>query len=162
MAISNASIATLKDISIKKDACVVIVSTEWNADIVDGLLESCTATLSQHDVKFIMVKVPGAAEIPFAIKAYWDHHKFKDSRPHAFIALGCVIQGDTPHFDFICKMVTEGILQLNLTLCVPTIFGVLTVNTTGQAHDRLNGTHSNKGEEFAIGAIKMLSLNSQF
>lgn len=162
MAISNASITTLDNISLPKDACVVIVSTEWNANIVEGLLESCSATLVKQGVKFITVKVPGAAEIPFAIKAYWDRHKFKDSRPHAFIALGCVIQGDTPHFDFICKMVTEGVLQLNLTLCVPTIFGVLTVNNAEQAHDRLYGTHSNKGEEFAIGAIKMLSLNSQF
>jgi 6,7-dimethyl-8-ribityllumazine synthase len=76
--------------------------------------------------KIVQLVVPGAFEIPFGIKNYWDSAK-KKKRPDAFIALGCVIRGETPHFDFIAKAVTDGIVQLSLSLPVPTIFGVLTV-----------------------------------
>ena len=75
----------------------------------------------------------------------------------AFIALGCVIRGDTPHFDYVCKAATDGVLQLNLTLPVPTIFGVLTVDIPSQAMDRLGGKHGHKGEEAAMTALKMIS-----
>jgi len=72
--------------------------------------------------------------------------------------LGCVIRGGTPHFDYVCKAVTEGVLQLNLTLDVPTIFGVLTVDNEEQARERIGGIHGHKGEEAAITAIKMILL----
>jgi len=78
--------------------------------------------------------------------------------PHAYIALGCVIRGETPHFDYVCRMVADGILHLNLHLPVPTIFGVLTVNTVEQALDRLGGKHGHKGEEAAITAYKMIEV----
>ncbi|MFN5761711.1 MAG: 6,7-dimethyl-8-ribityllumazine synthase, partial [Sphingobacteriales bacterium] len=102
--------------------------------------------------------VPGAVEIPFAIKTYWNHMKYKDQRPHAFIALGTVIRGDTPHFDYVCLSVTNGITHLNLDLPVPTIFGILTVENEQQAYDRIGGIHGHKGEEAALTAINMMHL----
>jgi 6,7-dimethyl-8-ribityllumazine synthase len=69
-----------------------------------------------------------------------------------------VIRGDTPHFDYVCKAITDGVLSLNLTLDVPVIFGVLTVNDEQQALDRVGGAHGNKGEEAAVTAIKMIAL----
>lgn len=145
-----------------KDACVVIIRTEWNAATVDLLTEGCTATLKEHGVCFTVVNVPGAFEIPFAIKSYWDHHKYKDDKPQAFIALGCVIQGGTPHFEYISAGVTEGIAQLNILLPVPTIFGILTVNDQAQADERTGGKHGHKGIEAALTAIKMIILAKSY
>lgn len=144
------------------NACVVLVKTEWNAAIVDELEKGCIAVLQQHNIKkIISLTVPGALEIPFAIKQYWEQSE-KKKRPDAFIALGCVIRGGTPHFDYVCKGVTEGITQLNLILPVPGIFGVLTVDNEEQAKERIGGTHGHKGEEAAITALKMISLANSF
>jgi 6,7-dimethyl-8-ribityllumazine synthase len=143
-----------------EDACIVLVKTEWNAVIVDELERGCINQLKEHKVKKIIVlTVPGAVEIPFAIKSYWEN-KRKKNKPDAFIALGCVVKGDTPHFEYVCKSVTDGVLQLNLSLPVPTIFGVLTVNTDEQAQERIGGRHGHKGEEAAITALKMIALNN--
>ena len=79
----------------------------------------------------------------------------------AFIALGCVVRGGTPHFEYVCQSVTHGITELNLTLPVPVIYGVLTVNDDGQARERIGGIHGHKGEEAAITAIKMIGINHQ-
>jgi 6,7-dimethyl-8-ribityllumazine synthase len=145
---------------IKKGACVVIVRTEWNSDIVDKLEEGCTKKLSESGIENVIVlNIPGAVEIPFAINHCWEKLTNKEIRPDAFIALGTVIQGDTPHFDYVCKMVADGILQLNLILPVPTIFGVLTVNNKQQALDRIGGKDGHKGEEAADAAIKMIQLS---
>ncbi len=146
-----------------KDACIIIVRTEWNAAIVDKLEEGCRNYLQENgNLSIKTITVPGAFEIPFAIKSYWDISKYWDDRPQAFIALGCVIRGDTPHFDYVCKGVTDGIVQLNLQLPVPSIFGILTVNTIQQAEDRVGGIQGNKGEEAAISALKMITLNLFF
>lgn len=146
---------------LTKDACVVLVRTEWNAAIVDELEKGCINKLNELGVKKIIpVIVPGAVEIPFAIKNMWEHSK-KKNRPGAFIALGCVIRGDTPHFDYVCRAVTDGVLQLNLSLPVPTIFGVLTVDNEQQAKERIGGVHGHKGEEAAVTAIKMINLKPQ-
>lgn len=146
-----------------QDACVVIVRTEWNAAIVDALEEGCRKALQRAGAKVQeVITVPGAFEIPFGIKAYWEVHKYKDDRPKAFIALGCVLRGDTPHFEYVCRAVTDGILQLNMSLPVPTIFGVLTVDNQQQAGERIGGKHGHKGEEAAITAIKMISLIQTF
>src|SRR4029077_15237213 len=108
--------------------------------------------------------VPGCFEIPFAIKNYWEKWvkenlpARKQEKPDAFIALGCVVRGGTPHFDYVCKAITDGVLQLNLLLPVPTIFGVLTVDNEQQAQERIGGKHGHKGEEAAITALKMISL----
>jgi len=146
---------------LPKDACVVIVRTEWNAKFVDQLEKGCRKTLDKLNVTNIKtVTVPGAFEIPFAVKRYWDTKKYQDDKPCAFIALGCIIRGDTPHFDYVCKAVTDGVVQLNLVLPVPVIFGVLTVDDKDQAKERLGGKHGHKGEEAALTAAKMISFNS--
>lgn len=143
-------------------AFIVLVKTEWNANIVDELEKGCVAELKNQQVKKIVtLTVPGAVEIPFAVKSYWQHTA-KKKRPDAFIALGCVVKGDTPHFDYVCKAVTDGVVQLNLELPVPTIFGVLTVNNEQQALERIGGKHGHKGEEAAITALKMVSLRHSF
>src|SRR5215212_10046744 len=147
---------------LTKDACIVLVRTEWNAAIVDKLENGCFSKLKELGIKkIISITVPGAMEIPFAIKAFWQHAK-KKNKPDAFIALGCVIRGDTPHFDYICKGVTDGIVQLNLFLPSPTIFGILTVENEKQAEERTGGMHGHKGEEAAITAVKMISLKKSF
>jgi len=142
-----------------QDACIVMVKTEWNAAVVDALEAGCRKSLDEAGVKnIITLTVPGAFEIPFVIREYWEKHKYKDDRPQAFIALGCVIRGETPHFDYVCRAITDGVLQLNILLPVPTVFGVLTVENRQQADDRTGGKHGHKGEEAAITALKMITL----
>jgi 6,7-dimethyl-8-ribityllumazine synthase len=137
-----------------KDALVVLVKTEWNAEIIDELERGCLKVLEQYGVTSRTLVVPGAVEIPYAIRQCWNH----SIGVSAFIALGCVIRGDTPHFDYVCQSVTSGITQLNLTMEVPTIYGILTVNTMEQARERIGGAHGHKGEEAAITALKMIAL----
>jgi 6,7-dimethyl-8-ribityllumazine synthase len=149
-------------IQLPKDACVVIVRTEWNAVTVDKLEEGCKKILVENKVQHMSITAPGVFEIPFAIKSYWEFHKYKDDKPCAFIALGCVLRGDTPHFDYVCKAVTDGIVQLNLLLPAPVIFGVLTVDNQQQIDERLGGKHGHKGEEAALTALKMIALKSSF
>ncbi len=145
-----------------RDACIVLVKTEWNASIVDELERGAIEQLQKNHVKkIITVTVPGAVEIPFAIKSFWENTRMK-RRPGAFIALGCVIRGGTPHFDYVCKAVTDGVVQLNINLPVPVIFGVLTVDNEEQARQRTGGKHGHKGEEAAITALKMISLQQSF
>lgn len=141
-----------------KDACVIIVRTDWNASIVDELERGCKHILREHGITTLQVlRVPGAVEIPFAIQKYWNIHKYRDDRPVAFVALGCVLRGGTPHFDYVCRSVTDGITQLNLSLPVPTIFGVLTLDSMQQAEERLGGAHGHKGEEAGITTLKMIN-----
>ncbi len=158
MSVNSSNLYNTTGIQLPTDACVVIVRTEWNAASIDKLEAGVVKILKKHTVAYKTITVPGAFEITFAIKRYWEQHKYKDDRPHAFIALGCVLRGDTPHFDYVCKAVTDGVVQLNLLLPVPTIFGVLTVDTQQQIDERLGGKHGHKGEEAAITALKMMSL----
>src|SRR5664279_2610702 len=145
--VSNSKLLETAGILLK-DACIVIVRTEWNAGIVDKLEEGCKKTLASSGIeKTSVITVPGAFEIPFIINNYWEANKYREHRPHAFITLACVLRGDTPHFDYVCKAVTDGVLQLNLRLPVPVIYGVLTVDNQQQADDRTGGVHGNKGEE---------------
>lgn len=145
------------DIGIfKRDAFIVLVKTEWNASIVDALEQGCLRVLNAQHARVEVVTVPGCVEIPFAINRHWKNSVKNMDEPHAYIALGCVIQGDTPHFDYVCRMVSDGILHLNLSLPIPSIFGILTVNTEVQAMERIGGKHGNKGEEAAITALKMI------
>lgn len=142
-------------IPVLQDAFVVIVKTEWNAHIINQLEEGCVKVLQDSGVQSKTLVVPGAFEIPFIIKNYYSNSLQKAS---AFIALGTIIRGDTPHFDYVCKGITDGVMQLNLSLDVPTIFGVLTVENEQQALERVGGIHGHKGEEAAIAAIKMIAL----
>ena len=147
-----------KGIPIIKDAFVVIVKTEWNAHIIDELENGCKRVLHDNGIKCKTLIVPGAFEIPFAIKM----HQLKSKKQaDAYVALGAVIKGDTPHFDYVCKGITDGVMHLNVTLKVPTIFGVLTVDNEEQAFERIGGLHGHKGEEAAITAIKMIALQNE-
>jgi 6,7-dimethyl-8-ribityllumazine synthase len=139
-----------------KNASVVVVRTEWNANIVDELFSGCKKMLEKNGIAYRDLLVPGAFEIPFAIKKYWESAGKK--KPDAFITLGCVIQGDTPHFEYVCRAITDGVSALNLQLPVPVIFGVLTVNNPEQAKERAGGIHGHKGIEAAEAALKMISL----
>jgi 6,7-dimethyl-8-ribityllumazine synthase len=155
MAKHSSNLYNTTGIQLPQDAFVVIVCTEWNEDIIAKLKFGATQVLQDYKVAYQIITVPGAFEIPFAVKKYWET---AIKKPNAFITLGCVIKGDTPHFDYVCKGVTEGVMQLNLLLPVPTIFGVLTVNAEEQAWERLGGTHGHKGEEAAVGALKMIAM----
>jgi 6,7-dimethyl-8-ribityllumazine synthase len=162
-ATGNTTVVKIPAGILPKDACVVLVKTEWNEPIINELENGALKILKEQGVQNITsITVPGAVEIPFAIKAFWNAKKYRDERPHAFIALGCVIKGDTPHFEYVCKAVTEGVVLLNNELPVPTIFGVLTVLNEQQAWDRLGGAHGHKGEEAAITAVKMIALQRSF
>ena len=147
-----------KGIPETKYAFVILVKTEWNKHIVAKLEAGAIKIFKQNNISYKTLIVPGAVEITFAIKSYTESNQKKAD---AFIAFGAVIKGDTPHFEYVCKAVTDGVLALNLLLNVPTIFGVLTVNDEQQALDRAGGIHGNKGEEAAITAIKMISLNKK-
>lgn len=145
-----------KGIPAIKDAFVVIVKTEWNAHIINKLEAGVKKIFREQGVESKTLTVPGAFEIPFAVK---NHYAYSKRLPDAYITLGTVIRGDTPHFDYVCKAVTDGVVQLNLSLDVPVIFGVLTVDNEQQAIDRIGGAHGHKGEEAAITALKMIALN---
>ncbi len=160
MAVSTDKLIDTTGIRLKKDAFVVIVKTEWNEHVVSLLEEGCVAVLQRNNIAYKILEVPGAVEIPFTVKHYWDITE--DTKPDAFITLGCVIRGDTPHFEYVCSGVTQGITQLNITLPVPVIFGVLTVNDQMQADERTGGRHGHKGEECAAAAIKMIALAQSF
>ena len=160
--VSKSNLLQTTGISNTVGACVVIVRTEWNDAIVGALEKGCRQALEKAGVLCRVITVPGAFEIPFGIRAYWNMHKYRDDRPQAFIALGCVLRGDTPHFDYVCKAVTDGVLQLNMTLPIPTIFGVLTVDNQQQADERIGGKHGHKGEEAAITALKMIAVQKSF
>lgn len=133
-----------------------IVVADWNRDVTWLLLEGAVNTLKEHHAaeKNIIIKhVPGSFELTLGAQFLAEYDDLD-----AILCLGCVIQGETPHFTFICQGVTQGITQLNLEYNLPFIFGVLTTNTRQQALDRAGGIHGNKGVESAITAIKMAAL----
>ncbi|NER82897.1 MAG: 6,7-dimethyl-8-ribityllumazine synthase [Leptolyngbya sp. SIO1D8] len=141
----------LIDIADKKFAIVV---SEWNEQVTAALFEGAKSTLLKQGatVKNIIRKdVPGSFEL--TLGAQW---MAQQEEIDAVICLGCVIQGETRHFDFICDAVARGITEVGLKFNKPVIFGVLTPNNEQQALDRAGGKHGNKGDEAAITAIKML------
>ncbi len=131
-----------------------IIVTEWNNDITDRLLEGAKSELERRGVtpsNLTIKRVPGSFELIYAASQLAKH-----GHVNGIIILGCVIRGDTPHFDYICQGVTQGIAALNATGDIPVIFGLLTVNNLEQAEERAGGRLGNKGEEFALTAIKMV------
>lgn len=134
-----------------------IVVSEWNDRITDSLLKGAEECLLEHGVpqENILVKhVPGSFELPMG--AQW---MLKEAFVDAVICIGCVIQGETRHFDFISQAVADGIMNVGLKFSKPVIFSVLTCNTMEQAEDRAGGKHGNKGVEGAVTALKMLELS---
>ena len=133
-----------------------IVVSEWNENITEGLYKGATDTLVEcgtntHDI--VRYDVPGSYELVFGAKIA------AKINPDAIICIGSVIKGETKHFDFICNAVAIGIKDLNISLDIPVIFGVLTDNNMDQAENRSGGKYGNKGIEAAITAIKMAVLN---
>lgn len=144
-----------------------IAVAEWNSEITDALLQGAVNSLKLNGVKeqnITIIYVPGTFELTYAAsklsKKTVSGNGFKTKNKFAaIIVLGCVIQGDTPHFDYVCSGVTQGITELNLQASnPPVIFGVLTTNTLQQAKDRAGGIHGNKGDEAAVTAIKMANI----
>lgn len=149
--LTSGTIKTSKKLSAKKFALVV---AEWNEEITEALYEGARNTLLAHGVKksnIIRKNVPGSFEL--SLGGLWMAGK-KDIA--AVICLGCVIQGDTPHFDYICQAVAYGITEASLQTKKPVVFGVLTTLNKQQAIDRAGGKLGNKGEEAALTAIQMI------
>lgn len=139
------------------DARVAIAVAEWNGHITSLLRDGAVATLRAAglgDEDISVVAVPGAVELTFAASKLIETGNFD-----AVIVIGCVVKGDTPHFDYVCSSVTQGVTALNADCDIPVIFGVLTVNTEQQALDRAGGALGNKGSEAAETALKMIALN---
>lgn len=133
--------------------CFGIVVSEWNPEITGALLDGCVATLEKHGTlpENIHVKtVPGSFEL-----IYGAHQMVLNGGYDAVIILGSVIRGETPHFDYICQCVTNGIAHINAKSEIPVVFGLLTTNDLQQAQDRSGGKLGNKGDECAVVAIKM-------
>lgn len=156
----NLSSHDLNEIEEIDDLRIGIVVSEWNSQITGNLLTGALATLEKLGVtkdNIIIEHVPGSFELTYAAKTLIENIDLD-----AVIVLGCVIQGETPHFTFVCESVTHGVTQLNLDYDVPVIFGLLTTNTLEQAKDRSGGRHGNKGDEAAVTAIKMVALNKKY
>ena len=133
-----------------------IVVSEWNTSITENLFIGAKQTLLENGAlenNITRVDVPGSFELIYGCKYLLQKQKFD-----AVIAIGCVIQGETKHFDFVCEAVSQGIKDLNLQFNAPTIFCVLTDNTIQQSQERSGGKLGNKGVECAIAAIKMATL----
>ena len=136
-----------------------IVVSDWNNQVTGSLLEGAVKTLRKHgatDNNIVVKHVPGSFELTLGAQFLAEYDDLD-----AVICLGCVIQGETPHFTYICQGVTYGITQLNLEYNIPFIFGVLTTLTIEQALDRSGGKHGNKGDEAAVTAIKMAALQRE-
>ena len=146
----------LPDVSQRRFAILV---SEWNADVTEALFEGAYQTLLQYGAKaenIVRGNVPGSYEL--SLGAQWFAQR---DDVDAVIALGCVIQGETKHNDYINHAVAQGLTNVSLKTNKPVIFGVLTPNDQQQALDRAGGQHGNKGEEAAMTAIKMLGLQKQ-
>ncbi|MFN8436922.1 MAG: 6,7-dimethyl-8-ribityllumazine synthase [Cytophagales bacterium] len=158
MSSANKNLSVFSDkniIDISKKRFGIVVS-EWNKEITDALFKGAYDTLIEHGAdkdRIYILDVPGSFELTLGAQKL-----AKKEKIDAVIALGCVIQGETKHFDFICNAVANGITNLNIKYDKPVIFGVLTPNNQQQAIDRAGGKHGNKGIEAAITAIKMLAI----
>ena len=161
--LKNFSSGSKKHIAVNSDWTFGIAVSEWNDEITGKLLEGARQTLLENGIseENIFVKyVPGSFELPLA--AQWMLGSV-DNRLnfHAVICLGCVIQGETRHFEFICDAVAQGIKDVTLKYNKPVVFGILTTNNLQQAKARAGGKHGNKGIEAAITALKMVALKHE-
>lgn len=156
-AYQNLSAYDFDSVPDASEMTIGIVVAEWNKNITEKLLVGAINTLEKHGVKsenIIVGRVPGSFELTFGAK------RLAESKDlNAVIILGCVVKGDTPHFDYVCSGVTQGVTELNLMYDIPFIFGLLTTDTMEQSEDRAGGKHGNKGDEAAITAIKMIDFS---
>ena len=155
----NLSVTEGSEIPSAKDFKFGVVYSEWNYEVTNALKEGAVKTLLANGAKEenILIKtVPGSFELTLGAQ-----YLAEFTEVDAIICLGCVIQGETRHFDFICDAVAKGITDLNIKYNQPFIFGVLTPGSKQQAIDRAGGKHGNKGDEAAATAIKMLALKAK-
>lgn len=137
-----------------------VIAAEWNPEVTDALLRGAVDTLLENGVKeenLVVRRVPGTFELTSAADTM-----IRCLHLDAAICIGCVIQGETRHFEFICQAVSQGLTNLALKHEVPVIFSVLTTDNMQQALDRAGGCHGNKGVEGAVTALKMLGFKSSF
>jgi len=141
---------------VSDDAQIAVVAARFNAHIVDELLAGCLRRLGQLGIgeqRIFVHRVPGAFELPVAAQMLAETEEYS-----AIVCLGCVIRGDTPHFDFVAGEAARGIQQVAINNALPVIFGVLTTNTEEQARQRIGGDHGHAGERAAEAALEMIAL----
>lgn len=156
MATANKHSAPTASLPKVGEISVAIVSTEWNSHITDALLQGALDVFKKENLaqNVATFRVPGAVELTFAASQLIESSQFD-----VIIVLGCVIRGGTPHFDYVCQSVTQGVTMLNADCDTPIIFGVLTVDNEQDAIDRAGGPLGNKGAEAAETAIKMFAFS---
>jgi len=160
MATKNLSQYDTENVPSAENMRFGIVVSEWNFEITSALAGGAVETLKKHGAleENILIKyVPGSFELPLGAQYFAEMENVD-----AVILLGCVIQGETRHFEYICMGVTNGTVSLNLKYNKPFIFGVLTTDNLEQAKDRSGGKHGNKGDEAAVTAIKMIHVKRSF
>ena len=141
---------------LPESARVAIVAARFNTDVVDELLSGCLRRLGELGIDGARVeihRVPGAFELPVAAKAL-----ARSTRFSSIVCLGCIVRGDTPHFDYVAGEAARGIQQVALDESLPVIFGVLTTDNEEQARQRIGGTHGHYGERAAEAAAEMMAL----
>ena len=124
---------------------ILVVKTKWNEETIQPMIDDCSNVFNQVNVNFSIITVPGAFEIPFIVKN-------KANSYDAFVTIGAIIKGETPHFDIIAQSVSDQIMALGVELNKPVIFGVLTTNNIDQALER----SKTKGKELALSALALL------
>jgi 6,7-dimethyl-8-ribityllumazine synthase len=153
--LKNLSAYNAEKLSSAQGLRFAILVSEWNEEITDALCMGAFNTLIENRVfeeDILILHVPGSFELPFAAARI-----IKKKRVDAVICIGCVIQGETRHFEFISQAVANGIMNVGLSTNIPVVFGVLTTDNIEQAKDRSGGKHGNKGVETAIAALRMVS-----
>jgi len=158
-ALKNLSSYNSADMPDAANVVIGIVVSEWNDEVTGPLLEGALETLVKHGVSpenIWVENVPGTFELPLGAKYFAE-----DGDVDAVICLGCVIQGETPHFDFVCDAAANGIMRVGLDYGIPVIFGVLTTLNQEQALDRAGGKHGNKGVEAAVTALRMIRMGDE-
>ena len=159
MATTNLSDYNLEEVPSAADMHFGIVVSEWNREITGLLEEGAYHSLLKHGAspeKITIIHVPGSFELPSGALFLAEKGSFD-----ALILLGCVIRGETSHYDYVCQGVTQGTMALNMKYGIPFIFGVLTTENQQQALDRAGGKYGNKGDEAAMTAIKMVALKKK-
>lgn len=155
----NLSSTSIKKLPSAADMVIGVVVSDWNKEVTSRLLEGACSTLLRAGCKpqnIYVRHVPGAFELPLAAQFF-----AQNSDIDGVITLGCVVRGDTPHFDYVCSGTTQGIMNVQLTWNIPVTFGLLTVENQQQALDRCGGIHGNKGDEAAATLIEMINLHRQ-
>ena len=141
---------------LPESARIAIVAARFNSDITDELLNGCMRRFFELGIdgsRIEIHRVPGAFELPVAAKMLARTHRFQ-----SIVCLGCIVRGDTPHFDYVAGEAARGIQDVALGEMIPTIFGVLTVDNEQQALERIGGKHGHYGERAAESAAEMMAL----